>query len=97
MLAHRGQKAAERVAGHGRRGSRLAPSERPVGGLDPDQEIFRVLDGDAGHRHGLCERHRDADRVDPPDPERRTLVRLLHHRVHLRSSGHAARSSRRDK
>jgi hypothetical protein len=41
----------------------------PVGGLDPDQEIVRVRDGDAGHRHRVFERQRQPDGVDPADAE----------------------------
>src|SRR5205823_743998 len=73
LLAYGGVQSAERIAGHRQGGRRLAPADGSVGRLDPHQKIFRVLDGDAGHRHGLCERQRDRDRVHPADSQRRPL------------------------
>ena len=74
MIAHGGDEAAERVAGHGRRRSRLAPADGAVRGFDPHQQVQGAAHGRARHGHRLLERQAHRDGVDAADDQGRALA-----------------------
>jgi hypothetical protein len=96
MVAHGGQKAAARIAGHRRGRGGLAPADCAVGRLDAHEEVVGRRDGDARHAHRLLQRQRDRDCLDVPDEERRPRVGVLGgapaRRRDLNMPGHDARN-----